>query len=515
MEWLFPGSVRSQMFIDDRSLFSPFAPLGARRFAPNGAKSFLGVAWCYKHWAPMEPGNAGDNGIGNRSVRLRKTLPRLLLVFLVAVSAMGQSASDPTLLAEINRIKAIDNHAHVMSIAGEGEAEDEEFDAIACGKLEFAAPPPLRLRLDHPIYADAWRALYGYATRDGARPEDSARELLLIKRRVMREQGEKYPTWVIDQLNIETTLANRTAPGRGLREPRFRWVGYGDPLMLPLSTRTLREADLDKRFFYSREENLLKRDLAKLKIKNLPATLDRYLAEVVTPTLERQKREHAVAIKFVAAYMRPLSFEKTLSSTAARIYARYVPGGTNAGEPPWPEYKMLQDFLFRYIATEAGRLGLAVHIHTGGGCGHFFNLGNGNPLLLESVLNDPSLRKTNFVLIHGGYPFVKEAAFLMEKPNVYADFSAQTFLLTPAALGRVLREWLEYEPEKILFGTDASPATPEVSWEESAWMTNKTAREALAIALTGMINDGDITRDRALELARMVLRENAKSLYQF
>ena len=77
----------------------------------------------------------------------------------------------------------------------------------------------------------------------------------------------------------------------------------------------------------------------------------------------------------------------------------------------------------------------------------------------------------------------------------------------------MLRDWLEYEPEKILFATDASPATPEVSWEESAWMTNRTAREALAIALTGMLRDGDITRERASELARMVLRENAVRLY--
>jgi predicted TIM-barrel fold metal-dependent hydrolase len=108
---------------------------------------------------------------------------------------------------------------------------------------------------------------------------------------------------------------------------------------------------------------------------------------------------------------------------------------------------------------------------------------------------------------------VKETEFLLEKPNVYADFSAQTFLLTPQALSRVLRSWLEYEPEKILFATDASPATPEVSWEESAWMTNKSAREALAIALTGMMNDRDITRQRASELARMVMRENAVRLY--
>lgn len=108
---------------------------------------------------------------------------------------------------------------------------------------------------------------------------------------------------------------------------------------------------------------------------------------------------------------------------------------------------------------------------------------------------------------------MNETAFLLEKPNVYADFSAQTFLLSLPALARVLRDWLAYEPEKILFGTDASPATPEVSWEESAWLTNRTAREALALALTELIHDGEITRARASELARLVLRENAIRLY--
>lgn len=439
-----------------------------------------------------------------------KTFISVILVSLLALSAVGQSSADPRLLAEINRIRAIDNHAHPMATAGQGEADDEEFDAIACGKLEFVAPPPLRLRLDNPIYVAAWRALYGYVPSAGAPSEESARAFLAIKRRVIREQGDNYPAWLLDQLNIETMFANRTAPGKGLGEPRFRWVGYGDPLTLPLSTKSLREADSDKRFFYIREEILLKRNLAKQRISHLPPNLDQYLATVVTPTIEQQKREHAVAIKFVAAYMRPLSFEKIPKAIAARIYARYVWGG----EPPWPEYKKLQDFLFRYVAQEAGRVGLAVHIHTGGGCGHFFNLSNGNPLLLESVLNDPSLRKTNFVLIHGGYPYVRETEFLLEKPNVFADFSAQTFLLTPAALARVIRDWLEYEPEKILFGTDASPATPEVGWEESAWTTNKNAREALAIALTGMVKDGDITHERAMELARMVLRENAIGLYR-
>ena len=40
-----------------------------------------------------------------------------------------------------------------------------------------------------------------------------------------------------------------------------------------------------------------------------------------------------------------------------------------------------------------------------------------------------------------------------------------------------------------------------------------TPREALGLALTGMLRDNQITRERAVELAKMVLRENAKKLY--
>jgi predicted TIM-barrel fold metal-dependent hydrolase len=154
-----------------------------------------------------------------------------------------------------------------------------------------------------------------------------------------------------------------------------------------------------------------------------------------------------------------------------------------------------------------------VHIHSIDGAGSFYKQSGSNPLLLESAFNDPSLRKTNFVIVHGGYPFTKQTASLMSKSNVYADFSAQTFLLYPRALSEVLRNWLENYPEKVLFGTDAFAFTPEVGWEEGGWLAITTARQALALALTGMMNDGEISRERAVELARMVMRENAVRLY--
>jgi len=97
---------------------------------------------------------------------------------------------------------------------------------------------------------------------------------------------------------------------------------------------------------------------------------------------------------------------------------------------------------------------------------------------------------------------------------VYADFSEQDGVLSAHALSEVLRDWLESYPEKVLFGTDLSPGSPEIDWEESGYVAAANARKALALALTEMVNDGEIRRDRATELAQKVLRENAIRLYR-
>jgi predicted TIM-barrel fold metal-dependent hydrolase len=46
-----------------------------------------------------------------------------------------------------------------------------------------------------------------------------------------------------------------------------------------------------------------------------------------------------------------------------------------------------------------------VHIHTGNGDGPYFNNSHANPALLEDALNSRALRKTSFVLLHGGWPY--------------------------------------------------------------------------------------------------------------
>jgi len=437
----------------------------------------------------------------------------VVAVILALLTATSQAQTpDPDLMAAINKIKAVDNHSHPPKLVAPGE-KDDDFDALPCDALEPSEPTTIG-RPENPQFLAAWKALYGYRYND-MNPEH-VRELLEKKKEVRQREGDNFPNWVLDQLGIETEFANRIALGRGLKPPRFRWVPFDDALLLPLNNTNVANETPDRKFFYSREEMLLKRYLKDLNLSALPATLQEYTSKVVTPMLEAQKRNGAVAIKFEAAYLRSLDFgpipldQAQSLNEAAQIYSRYVQGGI----PSKSDYLTLQNYLMRYVAREAGRLGLPVHFHTGGGCGSYFMLNGSNPALLESLLNDTSLRKTNFVLIHAGAgAFTKYVAYLLMKPNVYADFSEQTWLISTRKLSEVVRDFLEWYPEKIMFGTDLYPNTPEIDWEEIGWQTTQSGREALAIALTGMMQDGEITRARALELAHMALHDNAAKLY--
>jgi predicted TIM-barrel fold metal-dependent hydrolase len=435
---------------------------------------------------------------------MRIRLAAMAVFALMAPKLESQTIAAAELLAEINQIKAIDHHAHPKRVLDEGEADPETDFA---DPVESPMDMPVRLRPDNEEHVAAQHALY-LANASGEK-KASGEELAQARKRARQAQGDAFPSWVLDRLNIEVMFANRVAMGRGLAAPRFRWVPYADGFLFPLDNTEAGAANPDYRGQIDGARRVLQRYQREVRVEKLPDTLAGYLSKVVDATLARQKESGAVALKFAAAYMRSLDFGNPSEAEAARIYARFVKGGP----PPAADYKAVQDFIFRHVAAKAGELDLAIHIHTGAGASGYFNQGGASPFLLEPVLNDPKLRQTKFVLVHGGSPFAQQTRMLLYKPNVYADFSAQTFLLSTRELSGVLRSWLEFVPEKVLFGTDAFEITPEVGWPELAWLSNRSAREGLALALAGMMADGQITRARALELARMVLRDNALKLY--
>src|SRR5260221_11748411 len=297
--------------------------------------------------------------------------------------------ADPELTAFIAKLRAVDNHSHANSTA----PGDSDYDALPLDGIPITLPA--QLRPENPDWLAAYQALYQYPYSDLS--DAHMNGLRRTMQGVANTQGDKLPAWVLDQVGTEVLLANRVAMGPGLTPPRFRWVSYVDALLLPLSTKAEAAESPDRAVLYPREDRLLKRYLSDLHLTRRPATLDAYLKTVVTPTLEAQRKAGCVAVKFEAAYLRSLDFADVPAATARRIYAKYARGG----EPSHAEAKAVEDFLFRAIAREAGRLGMAVHMHPFHAFGPYYRVAEADPMLLEPAFDDTTLPNTKFAILHG------------------------------------------------------------------------------------------------------------------
>ena len=181
---------------------------------------------------------------------------------------------------------------------------------------------------------------------------------------------------------------------------------------------------------------------------------------------------------------------------------------------PRAEYLALQDFLARHIFLEAGKLKLAVHIHSSHGVPPFLRTQEADVRNLDAVLTETRYFGTQFVLIHGGSPLIEDAAYLGLKPHVWIDISSMPFLYPVPDLAAALRKYLRYAPAKVLFGTDVGgyPGVP-VGPEVQHVATSLIARDALYLALADLVRDGFVDMDTAVQMGRGVLRENAERLY--
>jgi uncharacterized protein len=411
---------------------------------------------------------------------LRRCLLMGIVGLIHATQASTQEAIDARLMAEIERIRAIDNHTHAEPADPARGANWRTEKPL--GEPRYPDVEPLRR--DKPEWILAWKALYGYRHSDSELGHLQA--LLQSKRQKIRERGEAWPREVLDKAGVDIALVNAPSLGPGQDRERFRWVPYADELISPFA----RDAGAGA----------------------LPRSLDEYRSQVLEPAFARWVKAGAVAVKFRSAYTRSLDFSLVDRAKAEPLYAKGTAGQALVAD----EQKALEDFLFYAVAELAGANGLVVHIHTGNGDGPYFNNERASPGLLETALNSKALRGTNFVLVHGGWPYPLVTQAMLDKPNTYADFSAQTFYLTTHALAQVLRGWLGWHPEKVLFGTDAYSDTdsPLTDYEEKEWLMTHRSRRALAIALTAMMRDGEISRTRAEEIARLVMRGNAERLYR-
>jgi hypothetical protein len=401
------------------------------------------------------------------------------------------------LLKPIDQIPIYDNHSHATF------PDDADMDAMASPPDESTV---LRLRDTNPEFVAAAKALFGYPY-DDFKPEH-AKWLIDKKKAVEAAGGTAYWDGILDKMNIEICLANRVALAPYLDPKRFHWVFFVDSFLFPFDNHDLAAKNGDMGVYIPLQEKVLQRYMKQEGVNELPADLNGYEA-FVRQTLTDNQKKGGVAMKFEAAYFRTLFFRDPPREKAEAIFAKYHSGGVPSDE----DYRTFQDYIFRVMITEAGKLKLPVHFHSAVGIGDYFSLRNGNPLNLENVVRDPRYSKVRFVLIHGGYPYTLDMIWLAAAKNVYTDSSLMGYYVYPSELKNILKQWISLFPEKIMFASDAFPFNDAVGAEETFWLATRSARTALAAALAELVSEGAVTEDKALELARLYLHDNAARLY--
>lgn len=428
------------------------------------------------------------------------------LMLALAGLASAQSTPFPSadvrklyddLLSKVNAIPLYDNHAHP------GFADDSDVDAMAAPPDESSV---LRLRDDNPEFITAAKSLFSYPY-DDFKPEHAK---WLADRTKAAEQsgGTAYFDGILDKLNVETCLANRAFMAPYLDPKRFHWVFFGDSFFYPFDNRDQAASTPDMGVYIPLQEKMLARYKKQMGVTGLPPDLAGYETFVRNTIAENQKRG-GVGMKFEAAYFRTLYFSDPPRERAEAIYAKYRSGGVPSAE----DYRIFQDYIFRRMVVESGKLRLPMHFHTAVGIGDYFSLRQGNVLNLENVLRDPRYKNTTFVLVHGGWPYEREAALLTAVKNVYLDTSFQSELLYPSQFKDVLKQLLTLFPDKMMYGSDAFPFNEALGAEESFWLAAHTTRTALAAALAELVSERAISEEKALELARLYLHDNAAKLY--
>jgi uncharacterized protein len=402
------------------------------------------------------------------------------------------------LLKQIDAIPMYDNHAHP------GFADDTDVDAMASPPDESAT---LRLRDDNPEFVAGARALFQYPY-DDFKPEH-AQWLAEKKKAAEQAGGVEYFDQLLDKLNVEICLANRAMMAPYLDPQRFHWVFFGDAFFYPFDNRAQTASTPDMGVYVPLQEKMLARWKKQEGLEGLPEDLAGYEDFVRRTMADNQQKHGGVAIKFEAAYFRSLSFGDPPRAHAAAVYEKYRAGGV----PTEGEYRQFQDYIFRVMVDQAGKLHLPMHFHTAVGIGDYFSLRNGNVLNLEKVVREARYKNVTFVLVHGGWPYEREAALMTAVKNVYLDTSFQSEMLYPSQFKDVLKQLLTLYPDKMMYGSDAFPFNDALGAEESMWLAARTTRTGLAAALAELMAEGAATEAKALELARNYLHDNAARLY--
>lgn len=227
------------------------------------------------------------------------------------------------------------------------------------------------------------------------------------------------------------------------------------------------------------------------------------LEDAMIARLEKEAGDPQLrAFKSVIAYRTGLDVSRPERGDVEAAFARWRADGFRESRE---HAKPIRDLLLRRTIEVAGRAGVPVHIHCGGGDPDVV-LPHARPSGLYELLSEYA--DVPVVLIHSGWPWVEEAGFIASiLPAVFLDIS----VLLPwssLALDQKLEVLLGAVPtNKVMYGSD------EASEPEVIWFSAHLGRSALGRVLSRAVEHEWLDEAEAMRIARGVMGANALRLH--
>ncbi|CAG9465625.1 unnamed protein product [Pedinophyceae sp. YPF-701] len=167
----------------------------------------------------------------------------------------------------------------------------------------------------------------------------------------------------------------------------------------------------------------------------------------------------------------------------------------------------MSQWLAEYALDVCADVGIPMQLETG--LGTRFTSTNFSDKHVREFLDKAEKKGVKLVLLHAGWPNVREAARLAAaRSNVWLDVGGATPYLSTAALREMVRDAFSIAPlNKIMASTGAH------SMPEAFYCSAKRIRGVVAEVLQELVDDGDLTQQEAVGAGVNVLHNNALRCY--
>ncbi|MEN8157190.1 MAG: amidohydrolase family protein [Bacteroidota bacterium] len=431
------------------------------------------------------------------------TLVWLMFVFPGLHSCSNSGGYEARIEAEVDRIRIVDTHEHLS----------HEYMM-----LERKAHAPLDFSILFDLYIFDDMASVGYTKAIQEKIRDVSipvRERWMILEPYWKKvETTSYARMVkimardiygVDEIN-ENTVEELSKRINDAYQPGWYKTVLKDKSQIDISVLDFNLMDVNEDFFVHVQR--FEEFVLVYSAPQIQSVCERYGKEshsladfeaALDDAFAKGLEKGMVAIKNGMAYARTLDYMDPDREAATRVFDRMI---RSTDSLSFEEAKPLQDYMWHQIAQKAEKNHLPIQVHTGLQAWGRNDVRMSDPLLLIRQFN--LYPDTKFILFHGSYPYGGALSVLAKNyPNVYIDM-CWMYLISPSYSERYLYEWLETVPaSKIMaFGGDHF-------YVEGAYAHQVIAREVIAKVLIRKVQEGHFSEEQAINVARMILRNNA------